>query len=93
MKKTVSAFLSLLLVFLGCVPALAAGASGGAVPTVYIVGGNGGLKNAEGEMVLPIETPEGYLGEAVKDCAADLAKALVLRTPEAKASAFCIIIL
>ncbi|MBR5423203.1 MAG: hypothetical protein IK108_04245 [Clostridia bacterium] len=84
MKKTVSAFLSLLLVFLGCVPALAAGASGGAVPTVYIVGGNGGLKNAEGEMVLPIETPEGYLGEAVKDCAADLAKALVLRTPEAK---------
>ncbi|MBQ9507758.1 MAG: hypothetical protein IJR51_11435 [Clostridia bacterium] len=84
MKKTVSVFLSLLLVFLGCVPALAAGASGGAVPTVYIVGGNGGLKNAEGEMVLPIETPEGYLGEAVKDCAADLAKALVLRTPEAK---------
>ena len=84
MKKTVSVFLSLLLVFLGCVPALAAGASGGAVPTVYIVGGNGGLKNAEGEMVLPIETPEGYLGEAVKDCAADLAKALLLRTPEAK---------
>lgn len=84
MKKAISVFLVLLLVFLGCVPALAAGASGGAVPTVYIVGGNGGLKNAEGEMVLPIETPEGYLGEAVKDCAADLAKALVLRTPEAK---------
>ena len=83
MKKTVSVFLSLLLVFLGCVPALAAGASGGAVPSVYIVGGNGGLLNAEGEMVLPIETPEGYLGEAVSDCAGDLAKALILRTPEA----------
>ncbi len=84
MKKAISVFLVLLLIFLGCVPALAAGASGGAVPTVYIVGGNGGLLNAEGEMVLPIDTPEGYLGEAVSDCAGDLAKALLLRTPEAK---------
>lgn len=84
MKKAISVFLVFLLVFLACVPALAAGASGGAVPTVYIVGGNGGLLNAEGEMVLPINTPEGYLGEAVSDCAGDLAKALLLRTPEAK---------
>ena len=84
MKKALSVFLGLLLVFLMCVPAFAAEAADGAIPSVYIQGGNGSLLNAEGEMVLPIETPEGYLGEAVNDCIGDLAKALLLRTPEAK---------
>ncbi len=88
MKKVLSVFLVLLLMFLVCAPAFAAEGAGGAVnaPTVYVVGGNANVINGEGEQVLPIDAPEGYLGEAVADCVPDLAKALLLRTDEAKAA-------
>ena len=83
MKKLLSVFLALLLTGLALVPAVAAEGSV-SVPTVYILGGNAGVENAEGELVMPIETPDGYLTDALADCAGDLAKALLLRTDEAK---------
>ena len=85
MKKSLSLFLAVLLTFLLVLPAFAARADG-AVPSVYIVGGNAGIENEAGERVAPIDTPDGYLTDALKDCAGDLAKALLLRTDSAKAA-------
>ena len=91
MKHTVKRVISVLLAFVltvgvgAGVPSVSA-AEGGAVPSVYLVGGSAALVNAEGERVLPVTPPDGYLGEAVADCAPELAKALLLRTPETKAA-------
>ncbi len=85
MKKLVCVLLTALLL-LGSVGVMDGGAASAAVPSVYILGGNGAVINAEGEEVLPIETSDGYLSEAITDCIGDLAKALVLRTDEAKAA-------
>ena len=84
MKKSFSFFLAAVLALLLVLPAFAAQTGG--VPTVYIVGGNANVENAEGEKVLPVDTAEGYLTDALKDCAGDLAKALLLRTDSAKAA-------
>ena len=84
MKKALSLVLVAILLFGLCAPAGAADTA--AIPSVYIVGGNAGLVNAEGERVAPIDTPDGYFEEALPDCVPDLAKALLLRTDEAKAA-------
>ena len=84
MKKFFSVMLAAVLLWSALLPAAAAAQEDGAVPTVYILGGNAGLINENGEQVTPIETPDGYVGDAVADCLGDLAKALILRTPEAK---------
>ena len=87
MKKLISLCLAALLFALLLAPASAA-VTGGALnaPTVYVVGGNANVINGEGEQVLSINVPDGYLGEAIADCVPDLAKAVLLRTPEAKAA-------
>lgn len=85
MKKLLSVFLAVLLTVSLLAPSFAAESLQNA-PTVYIVGGNANAVNAAGETILPIDPPEGYLGQAVSDCLPDLARALLLGTDDARAA-------
>ena len=76
MKKLLSVFLAALMLFALCAPAVYA-ADYVAYPTVYINGGRTALYKPDGTKIAPVETPEGYLGNAVQDCITDLAKAAV----------------
>ncbi len=80
MKKVISVFLSLVML-VGCLSVMGAGVVNAAdyvaYPTVYINGGRGSLYKADGTKIAPVETPEGFLADAVKDCIGDLAKAVV----------------
>ena len=79
MKKLVSVLLAITML-LGSMAALGAAAYAAdyvAYPTVYINGGRGSLYKTDGTKFSPVEPPEGYLADAVKDCIGDLAKAVV----------------
>ena len=78
MKKVISVFLSLVML-VGCLSVMGAGVVNAAdyvaYPTVYINGGRGSLYKTDGTKIAPVEPPEGFLADAVKDCIGDLAKA------------------
>ena len=80
MKKAVSLLLSLIMLC-GCMSALGAGVAYAAdyvaYPTVYINGGRNALYTQDGKKISPVETPDGYISEAVSDCIGDLAKAVI----------------
>ena len=77
MKKFFSIFLSLVLAVLMLTPAFAAPAyvSTGNCPTVYLMGYGSGIYDQDMNYKAPIETPEGYFTDAVKDCMGDFLKA------------------
>lgn len=80
MKKAISLLLGVLLLFTMALPALAAVAeekavSNGTSPTVYVMGFGSGLYNEEGKEVAPVDLPDGYLTDAVKDCLGAFVKA------------------
>lgn len=80
MKKALSVILSLVML-VGCLSVMGVGivnaADYVAYPTVYINGGRGSLYKTDGTKIAPVEPPEGFLADAVKDCIGDLAKAVV----------------
>ena len=77
-KKVLSVFLAALL-FAGCAGGAAYGAVYGAtaVPTVYVIGYGTAIYNAEGEQIMPVNEPEGYLSQALDACIRPFAKALI----------------
>lgn len=78
LKKILSVFLAaLLLASVGLFAAYADSAAGTAIPTVYVIGYGTGIYNAEGKQIMPVEEPEGYLGEAIDACIKPFARALV----------------
>ncbi len=52
------------------------------IPIVFIAGGNCYLRSADGRLIYPVEEPEGYIMEAVKDCLPSFAGAVLFGSTE-----------
>lgn len=38
------------------------------IPIIWIMGGNGNIFSSDGRCIYPVEEPDGYIADAVKDC-------------------------
>lgn len=72
MSKKIFALLLAAIMLLSCCPAgltaFAANRAEADIPIIWVVGGNGVLYSADGREVYPVEEPDGYIADAVKDC-------------------------
>lgn len=70
MKKTLSVLLAVLLLLTSVVPAFGADlyTNTSDVPVVYFMGKTGAIVNGEGKVIHPVEIPDGYIMDAVKEC-------------------------
>ncbi|MBR5410062.1 MAG: hypothetical protein IK104_05270 [Clostridia bacterium] len=86
MKKIISLLLSLTLAALMLAPAFAAETQpyepNGVSPTIYVLGFGSYIYDEDGNKVGPVDTPEGYLSDAVKDCIGAFAKAYLTGSEE-----------
>ena len=77
-KKALSVVLAIvLLASVGTVNAFAAPTDYTVIPTVYVIGQGTAIYNAEGEVIAPVEEPEGYLDEAKDACLMPFVRALL----------------
>ena len=79
LKKLISVLIAALLGVLLIAPAFAAGASGNC-PTIYVKGYGSYIYNEEGEKIGPVDLPEGYITDAVKDCMPLFVRAYITKT-------------
>ena len=76
-KRILAVMLALMLTLGAGVGMLSASAAGTNIPTVYVLGYGVGVYNAAGEQVMPVQTPDGYISEALDACLPLFIKALV----------------
>lgn len=80
-KKIISILIAAVLLiscFSAGFTALAANRAEADIPIIWITGGNNSLYNADGKKVYPVEEPDGYIMDAVKDCLPSFFNAIML---------------
>ena len=90
-KKFLSVILASLLL-LSCfstgLMSFAANKAEADIPIIFIAGGNCNLRSADGRLIYPVEEPEGYIADAVKDCLPSFANAILFGSIESYKAKF-----